>query len=77
MYSTHAQLVITILSLKHAINWTINIEVDDFFFGGGGTLLCLAVSVANKSDRVNLIDLIVNGFPVIFGSFLTRNYHKK
>ena len=32
--STHAQLVIKILSLKYAINWTINIEVGDFFYGG-------------------------------------------
>ena len=35
----HSQLVIKILSLKYAINWTINIEVGDFFsIGGGGHL---------------------------------------
>ena len=33
--STHAQLAIKILSLKYAINWTINIEVGDFFLEGG------------------------------------------
>ena len=32
--STHAQLVIRILSLKYGINWTINIEVGNFFLGG-------------------------------------------
>ena len=28
-----------ILSLKYGINWTINIEVGDFFFLGGGVCL--------------------------------------
>ena len=37
--STHAQLVIRILRLKYGINWTINIEVGDFFFRGGGVCL--------------------------------------
>ena len=31
-------LVIRILSLKYAVNWTKNIEVGDFFFGGGVNL---------------------------------------
>ena len=33
--STHAHLAIKILSLKYAINWTINIEVGDIFLWRG------------------------------------------
>ena len=51
--STHAQLVIRILSLKYGINWTINVEVGDFFFWGG---VCLC-----PTDPLDPLERVVGG----------------
>ena len=45
--------------MKYGINWTINIEVGDFFFGGGGLF--------SQNDPLDPLECVLGGH--LLGNF--------